>query len=274
MLGRFICPASRLEELAGRLMLSMERDESPWPVSAILDGDPALAAVTAWSFDAEMNPGAQIALVEVPLPAAAGDGRQLPFATSLIDDTVTAAFTASHTATPFFEVPVGDGWESGIATVADALVHYRGIKNRRVGAKLRCGGLVAEAFPSSRQVATFIAECVARHLPFKATAGLHHPIRHHDRSLDVMRHGFVNLLAAAAFAHQGWSVDRLIEVVEEQDPAAFSVAAAGLVWRDESVRTGSLARTREQFAGYGSCSFTEPTADLLALGMIKLEETA
>ena len=44
-------------------------------------------------------------------------------------------------------------------------------------AKLRTGGVKPEAIPSVEEVAAFIRACADRRLAFKATAGLHHPVR-------------------------------------------------------------------------------------------------
>ena len=55
-------------------MSTMSAGEKPWPISVILDGDVARAAVAAHSFDAEMDPAAQVALLEVALPSEASDG--------------------------------------------------------------------------------------------------------------------------------------------------------------------------------------------------------
>src|SRR5712692_2981712 len=44
-------------------------------------------------------------------------------------------------------------------------------------AKLRTGGVKPEMIPAVGDVAAFIAACAERRLAFKATAGLHHPVR-------------------------------------------------------------------------------------------------
>ncbi len=44
-------------------------------------------------------------------------------------------------------------------------------------AKIRTGGLTPGAIPPAEPIAAFLEEAAARRLPFKATAGLHHPVR-------------------------------------------------------------------------------------------------
>jgi hypothetical protein len=215
-----------------------------------------------------MEPAAQIAVVETRLPSAASDGRLPSAAVEAIGPTVIAALSASPVATPFFEVAIGEGWDPGIRHAVTAISNHSSVVRRELGAKLRCGGVAADQFPSPEQAAEFIVACTECDLPFKMTAGLHHPIRHHDPALGVMRHGFVNLIAAAALANIGWDHERVLAVISETDPAAFALRAAGLSWRDIRIPVRDLARTRRRFAAYGSCSFSEPVTDLVALGMV------
>src|SRR5207245_1843911 len=44
-------------------------------------------------------------------------------------------------------------------------------------AKIRTGGVTAEAFPDPDRLSGFLLAAARRRLPFKATAGLHHPLR-------------------------------------------------------------------------------------------------
>lgn len=172
------------------------------------------------------------------------------------------------------EVPLGDGAidacaRSARATQVDDLPTYvelsRGrlamdeLAQRGLGAKLRCGGVEASAYPSVHEVATFIAAAVDAGVPFKATAGLHHPVRHFNEGAGVAMHGFLNVLLAAARAGDV-SQDELDATIAEQDPAALPL-------RDEAL----LRRGRERFVSYGSCSFDEPVADLRALHVLPAE---
>lgn len=142
------------------------------------------------------------------------------------------------------------------------------LSRARLGAKLRCGGLTADAFPSVHEVGAFIAAASAAGVAYKATAGLHHPVRHVDAATGFHMHGFLNLLTAAAIAPRA---DRALleRIVAEEDPAVFRFEESSLRWRDERIETRELAHAREAaFIAYGSCSFSEPIDDLTALGIL------
>jgi hypothetical protein len=115
-------------------------------------------------------------------------------------------------------------------------------------AKVRCGG--AEV-PSAAALGRFLRACREAGVPFKATAGLHHPLAAPGR------HGFLNVLAACAFED-----DAALEGEVELD-------ADGLRWRDRGAGADEVARVRrEQLVAVGSCSFFEPVDDLRKLGVL------
>ena len=75
-----------------------------------------------------------------------------------------------------------------------------------------------DMFPSPAELAHFICGCRDRGLAFKATAGLHHPIR------DGIVHGFLNLLARPCSRTRAAPAPReLVAVLLEEDAAAFEV---------------------------------------------------
>jgi len=132
-------------------------------------------------------------------------------------------------------------------------------------AKVRAGGLQPDAVPSSKSLADFLEQAHSHRMAFKATAGLHHPIR----SLDPPMHGFVNLVVAAIFAWQRAPRDTLIEILDDPDPASFQFSDAQLRWRTRAATTSQIQSARRNFAhSFGSCSFEEPLADLRALGWL------
>ena len=134
----------------------------------------------------------------------------------------------------FCEVPLDDGGASTLAAVAAA-----GAK-----AKLRCGGA---RVPRVEEVAAFFVAARDLELAFKATAGLHHPVR------SEREHGFLNLLTASARASAGAGEAELRAVLAERDPAALR---------------GAARQPRGRFVSIGSCSFSEPVEDLQALGIL------
>lgn len=142
-------------------------------------------------------------------------------------------------------------------------------------AKLRTGGLTPDAIPDSLHVADFLLHAAARRLPFKATAGLHHPVRSWraltyaaDAPCAVM-HGFVNVFLSAAFAWLQQDRDLLLDVLEETEPESFEFQDDGVHWRGRSIATAEIADARLNFAhSFGSCSFEEPISDLLELGLL------
>lgn len=155
--------------------------------------------------------------------------------------------------------------EVGIAELDD-------VKRAGCFAKVRTGGLKPEAIPPVSAVADFIRACAERKLAFKATAGLHHPVRaEHALTYEpdaprAVMHGFLNVFVAAALA---WHGDRDLEpVLAETDPAAFRFDARAH-WRDRSLSADQVRDARANFAhAFGSCSFDEPVRDLETLGLL------
>ena len=139
-------------------------------------------------------------------------------------------------------------------------------------AKIRTGGVTPDAIPSVDCVAAYIIGCAERRLPFKATAGLHHPVRHVHRltyepdACSATIHGFVNVFMAAAFA---WHGEREIHpILAETDVSAFQFDERAH-WRDLSLSSEEVGGSRREFAhSFGSCSFEEPIDDLRALGWL------
>lgn len=110
--------------------------------------------------------------------------------------------------------------------------------------------------PSSAQVAAFLVACAASRVAFKATAGLHHPLRHRDG------HGFLNLFLAAALAQAGARETELARLLDDGERNAFAFDAQGASWRGKRI---PLAGLRSFALSFGSCSFQEPLDHLREL---------
>ena len=136
-------------------------------------------------------------------------------------------------------------------------------------AKIRTGGITPDAFPAVDDVAGFLRACKAKGVAFKATAGLHHPLRcvkpltyEPNAPLGTM-HGFLNLFLAAAL------LEHAEAILGETDPHAFSFEDDRATWRGHAVTTEELRTMRRDFAtSFGSCSFEEPINDLEELGWL------
>jgi hypothetical protein len=229
LLGRFLCPVSRLGELAAA------GADPGWRLGAVVDGADwraDLAAVAAYD-----GPGT-IDAVELKLPT---------------EPVSTVLDAAPEGVDVFVEVPTRDA-RAMVAALEDLAA------GGRAGAKIRCGGVTADAFPSDEAVARFVTECRRLGLRFKATAGLHHPFRTRDDDIGVLQHGFVNLLAATAAIEAD-----TLKVIAETDPRAFELAGDAIGWRGSF---GEAAEARASFTGQGSCSFSEPVADLAEHGLL------
>ena len=138
----------------------------------------------------------------------------------------------------YVELPLGDGLEDRVAALAE-----RGLR-----AKVRCGG--AEV-PTADALGRFLSACRAAGVPFKATAGLHHPLAAEGR------HGFLNVIAACAF-DDGDALERAGRARRRR--VALARPSGG---PDELERV-----RREQLVAVGSCSFFEPVDDLKELGVL------
>jgi hypothetical protein len=138
------------------------------------------------------------------------------------------------------------------------------------GVKVRCGGPSAESIPSTAALAHLLAVCRERGVPFKATAGLHHPVRHDDAALGVKAHGFFNLFGAAVlgYAHS-LTEEELLPILEDERAEDFVFDDSSFQWRGIPIYLETMQRVRERFVtSFGSCSFEEPIADLQHLGLL------
>ena len=144
------------------------------------------------------------------------------------------------------------------------------IKRHGLRAKIRTGGITPDAFPAIGNIAGFLRACKEKGVAFKATAGLHHPLRcvkpltYEPNAPTGTMHGFLNVFIAAAI------VEHAAEILAETDPRAFSFADDALSWRGHKVLTEDIIAMRRTFAtSFGSCSFEEPIGDLIALGWLR-----
>jgi len=143
-------------------------------------------------------------------------------------------------------------------------------------AKVRCGGATPGMFPTPAELAHFVCGCRDRGLAFKATAGLHHPIRcyrpltYAENGPSGTMHGFLNLFLMTGFARESYKPDVLEEMMEEEFGEVFQFTDTGVTWRVENFLSNwQIERLRRLgIQSFGSCSFEEPVEDLKALGLL------
>ena len=139
----------------------------------------------------------------------------------------------------------------------------------RFGYKLRTGGVTADAFPTSAQIARALVTAATHQLPIKFTAGLHHPIRQFRDEVKTKMHGFLNVLGAAVLsAEHQWDADQAVTMLEDDDAHSFSFTDDFFAWRDWKIDTERLQYRRKFARSFGSCSFDEPRDDLRTLGFL------
>ena len=257
ILGRFIVPVARLgefEEALGGLPAAIGTGFA-WRLSVLMGPDVIADEARIREFNDRVTSSgsgrtAVIESVEVKV-------------TSVEEITGLSAIIPARLAV-YFEFPLPNCAEY-VSAVASC--------GRR--AKIRTGGEMGDKFPAPASVIEFIRLCGTANVPFKATAGLHHPLRSVHRftyqadSASGIMHGFVNLFLAAAFLRAGMDAKVAVQLLEEQSPQALRFDRDGVGWREDWLNRDEIATARRNFAvSFGSCSFTEPIEDLRSLHLL------
>lgn len=260
MLGAFVLPLAKLDEAAAdlsrfdvehRLQISAlgTKTETPSEFISML----RTAAEVIGRFVGQHGALASVTQLEMPLAAQPGA-------------TIAQAYEAlSGVSVPvFWEAPPDDA-ERTIATLAEHRAHSAAAE---FGYKLRTGGVIASAFPSSMQIARALIAAIEHRVPIKFTAGLHHPVRQFHSSVQTKMHGFLNVLGAGVLAAEHrWDAPQTAAMLDDEDSTAFAFTEESFIWREWQISTGRLREWRTLVTSFGSCSFDEPREDLRALGL-------
>jgi len=280
MLGRFVCPAPRLAELAPyreelfssgppfAFSVLPRPSESADHFLANLRSD--LEAVTAFTKHHGDRVVADVAEFRLPPGITDGVGELLEAAGRLI------AAQGPPVVQLYAELVPGPDWRAPTAAVVAALARYNActtparLRGSLAGFKLRCGGLEPSAVPSPEQVAGTITASRDAGVPLKFTAGLHHPFRHLDAGARAAADGFLNVFTAGVLAHaRGLGAADVRRIIEAEDAGHFIFDTQGLRWQDHRATTAEIAAARKNaVTSFGSCSFDEPRDGLRALGLL------
>jgi hypothetical protein len=250
-LGRFIVPASQLAEFEAALASTPKNPANPWLISALLGDSVSADVKRIEGFNSWHSGNALIDTVELKV-------------------TSPGQVTETHKWIPgllsvFAEAPI----------TSDPTDLIRALSRVKWKAKVRTGGTTPEMFPTSKDLARFLFVCASEGVAFKATAGLHHPVRaeypltYETNSPRGTMYGYLNVLLAAAFARKGMKKSDLVHVLEEHNASSFVVEGGAIRWMDNILSDADLSQTRTTSAlSFGSCSFKEPLDELSSLGMM------
>lgn len=239
LIGPFLCPVSRVDELAStladgrRLDISLLVDvtgEATHHALRLTGADPRLSLVAIEAAHRRLGDDAAVIGENLRrLPATVGF---LEVARTGFDDSL--------------DLVGKGGWRA---------------------AKYRTGGTTADAFPDAHELAAFLVACAERGLPFKLTAGLHRAVRNTADQTGFEQHGVLNVLVATRAAHTGDGLDAVAQLLEQRDADALLAVVA--TWSADDV-----LEVRRLFCSFGCCGVTDPVDDLIALGLLGSEEVA
>jgi hypothetical protein len=258
LLARLVMPAARLSEFE----------------SAIGQLPPAGAEPRTWRLTSPLGPNVAADVAKIlefnqrHVPSTGKDGftiESVEMRAANAQEIRNAASAIPKELQAYFEIQLSDTLKSSLAAIAE--VGGRG--------KVRTGGESPDMFPAGADLAHFFELCAAQRVSFKASAGLHRPVRGMQRytykpdSASGIMHGYINVFLAASFVREGMNEHDATELLAEQSPAAFAWDDKGVAWRGECIGNKQLAAARKSFClTVGSCSFAEPVDNLKSLGLI------
>lgn len=252
ILGRFVVPLSRLLELETLLINASLNNTlaKPCSLSVILSKNWQLELKQIQAFDNSNK--LRIASIEFkPLPP---------------EEIKRAILHLPKGIESFFEIPLSENLETYLAV----------LQNTNTSAKIRTGGLTAEAFPKVDQLCQFIFASARTKVPFKATAGLHHllpgkyPLTYEQNSFSSAMQGFLNLSILTAFVYwQKLTPEEALKIMQESSITSFQFQEDNIAWKDRSLNLVELQQARQYFfRSFGSCSFQEPLDELGELQLL------
>lgn len=251
MLGRFVVAVSRLAEFTENAEKFFSRDEKIWRLSILADEEISETARKIKEFNRAFAGKAIIDAIEAK-------------ADSVSEIEILSAHLPVN-ADVYAELPLDENLPDLIKAVA--------AQNLR--AKIRTGGITPEAFPTIEKIIEFMRRCIAADVPFKATAGLHHPLRclkpltYEKDAPEGTMNGFLNLFLTAAFLCQNPENDFSVELMKETAARNFVFTDESILWKNHTVSLHEIEFIRRNGAiSFGSCSFAEPVEDLREIKLL------
>ncbi|MDG1899565.1 MAG: hypothetical protein P8I74_06830, partial [Phycisphaerales bacterium] len=256
-LGRIIVPVTKLDEFVSVAsdLFPSDVNEDPWVLSVLLSpssDDPLERQIEvverfnqSWASDG--SGGAIIDVVEFR-------GSSANSIDQMLDRLPDELF-------PFVEIPIDTDVRGLLAVLVGS----------DAGAKIRTGGVKPEMYPEASHLANFIVQCAKADVPFKATAGLHHPLCNHEPAVPAMQFGFLNVFVASLLARRDEAVtaDELLPVLSRDVIDGIEFTDEALIWGEHRFDLEAIEDARIAFSlSFGSCSYDDPWDDLKTLGLL------
>ena len=246
--GCWVVSSSRIPSRGtrrGRAQRRLRTPEDPWPISAVLG---VQLAVELERIEAFRSAGADLGLIVDAIECKVVSAGELA-----VLDRQIPRHLLRH-----FEVPPRGPTDPRRSNRRSAWVR-----------KIRTGGTTPELCPAAEELVAFLGAVVEHGVPFKATAGLHHPfhgtypLTYDDDALPWPMFGFGNLLVAVAELTRTGSTDTALAILADDDRTAFVRDPDAITCRGVRYDSALLAGVRERcFRSFGSCSFREPVDEL------------
>jgi hypothetical protein len=281
LMGRFVCPIERLDEL---ILDWHDAESRGWTISAVLPTcseldrffeqlDAHLESIRALRQRAgrrSIVASLELRLPHTPLSSPPRFGEVKNIIGRLRDRLLLADVAPIEI---FVERPNLDPWRTPerIRLLMQALVEFMVGNHRRneptidFAFKLRTGGPEPGDVPSGDEIAAVLMVSRAFRLRWKATAGLHQPLA--DASTESL--GFLSLFAASVF----WR-DKLVksdqnDLLQENDASGLRFDDERLRWRNYQATIDQIREARSAgLISFGSCSFDEPCEGLARMGLL------
>ena len=275
MMGPFVVPVSRLDEVVS--LSALFTTESPVSFDVLPRRAPSTAEFheslredlsTCAQFETQMQGKASVDALEFSFPSdALLDGKTAVRSIHQVRSILEGAERGPLAV--FAEISRSENYLQQLPLYFLGLAS-QSTENQPIFGKIRCGGMSKSDFPTPFELASFIHTAVRVNHPFKATAGLHHPLRHFNETQGVTMHGFLNVFFATTLAAvHDLNPARIQTILEDERSESFRFTPSGICWNELEASTTSFLKARSSLGlSIGSCSFTEPREDLHHLGWL------
>lgn len=223
MVGRLVVPASRLEELAGVLVGTLQSGEAPVPIVTAFDGEIAANASVAAAVHKMLDPAARIERVLLSHRDSDRVDR--------VVDAVSAGNGIHHSVLSMVAVPVGVPDNQTMKWIAAAGTEAL----RPAGAWIDLRSTTVD--PGA--LSATIRSCVRSSLPFTVLADRLPFVTQADLQTGEYRYGALNLLAATLHAHS--SGPEAADVLVDDSPRTYSINFGGITRNGVEIRSRGLA---------------------------------